>query len=331
MPILRIGNVDFPYVGTEPPAWLRTMAEAGSTGVTVTGAGELVSGAPAAAPTAAAPTSVGPTGEVPSNLVPPAPGAVYAGMDASGQQIIWRMPDGSMRRTNAQGAEFQPGTTQPALPSAPLPQPAPSGSVTIGEAEDYKAAADQALRQLGIVNVERSGLLTDADIDRFALAKMDMEAIAAYYSRTPEVQAVNPGAELGLSREEYFRQREAHEEAFEGRFGPTGTLEETRRRARKPEEQGAALPEPAWLQEVFREGFTPEGSAQLFGDYFKRTGRAPSAEEIGRYRTRSQQVFGGRVVEPSYTPPHLREERGERPKASELGPRERGRTFGRLR
>ena len=113
-------------------------------------------------------------------------------------------------------AQQQRGSAAPVTPA--ISTVSPGGGVTIGEYEDYRAVAEQALRSIGIVNADRFGFLSDADIDRFALAKMDVEAIAADYARRPEVQAINPGAELGLSREGYFTGREGHEEAYNHRF-----------------------------------------------------------------------------------------------------------------
>ena len=320
MPVVRIGNVDFPYTG-EMPAWLRTMAEAGSTGIGVTGTGQVTAPAPQPAPAAPAKASPlsGLPGGAPSGVIPPQPGAEYLGMNADGSFVIWRLPGGSTVTTSASGAAT---TTAPQfdLPTGELPTPTGAG-VTIGEAEDYRAAAEQALRSLGIVNPERLGFLTDADIDRFALAKMDMEAITSYYSTHPEVVKINPGAPYRIGREDYFKTREGVEEAFGQRFAEPSTLTETRRRARAPAEVGAAQAEPDWLREVFQERFSPEESASLFGDYFKRTGRPHTAEEIGRYRSRSRQVYAGRVVEPAY-------QQGLGPVATTLRGRERSDVFG---
>jgi len=305
MASIRVGGVDIPlsqFPGGAAPQWLKDQADK----------------------TTQAAVGVQPEQSTPGSVV---------GHDAAKHPIVVQ-PDGSRRidysrvltpqgtYTTAGGAAPPISGTSLAspLPSAPLAQPTGVG-VTIGEYEDYRAVAEQALRSIGIVNADRFGFLSDADIDRFALAKMDVEAIVADYARRPEVQAINPGAELGLSREDYFAKREGHEEAFSQRFGKTSTLDETRRRARAPQEVGAAQAEPDWLKEVFQERFSPEQSAEVFSDYFRRTGKAPTADEIGLYRTRSTQRFAGRVVEPSYTPPWTREEKGERPQARELGPR----------
>lgn len=218
----------------------------------------------------------------------------------------------------------------PAAPAKPSPTSSVSrgSGITIGEDEDYRAAIGQALRSLGVVNVDP--FLDDATVDRMALAKMDVEAITAAFATDERVLRINPGAQYGMTREQYFKGREGTEEAFSQKFGDTGTLSETRRRARNPQEVGAAQPEPDWMREVFEERFTPEQSADMFSDYFRRLGRAPSADEVGTYRTRSMERFGGRVVEPSYTPPWTREEKGERPRARELTSRGSGSSpFGR--
>lgn len=204
--------------------------------------------------------------------------------------------------------------------STTLPVAPGTGTVTIGEAEDYRAAAEQALKSLGIVNAEALGFLTDADVDRFALAKLDFEAITNYYANQPEVLAINPGAARGMSRESYYKKRESAEEAYSQQFSDTSTLGQVRIRARSPE-VGPAPMEEDWLKETFQEGFTPEETTAMFADFKRRTGRAPTAAEINTFRTRPKQNLSGRTVEPAY-----QQDRG--PVATTLRPRERSDVFG---
>lgn len=69
----------------------------------------------------------------------------------------------------------------------------------------------------------------------------------------------------------------------------------------------AAPGEPAWMKALLQEGFSSEETRDVFADYFKRLGRAPSPDEIRASRTRPKFDYRERIA-------------GEIGRPTELGP-----------
>lgn len=183
----------------------------------------------------------------------------------------------------------------------PSPEAAAIGTaVPVGVYNDAKNVATQALAKLGVVGRDP----TPQEVAAFSTGKLDVEAIARHYSTDPGVLAQNPGAQYGLTRQDYYKERSGTEEAYAARFGGVSkdTLAKVGAKAKDPT-MGAAPTEPDWLKEVFREGYSAQQAASIFDDFFRRTGAPPSAQDIDIYNTRSRSLFSDESAIRAYNPP----------------------------
>lgn len=201
----------------------------------------------------------------------------------------------------AQGAPTQTTAAAPSL----LP---PTAGITAGQYEDYKAMVSQALSQLGFQNLANDWKTMDPSTDatklgqivNFARTGADLEAVMNQFRNDPSLVAINPGLPYGLSREDYYAQRESMEKAFGSQFGDPADLGAVSAKAKNPT-AGGTPPEADWEGAVFHEKLSPQQSSQMFQDYFTRLGRAPNAGEIGRYATKASQKYSDQAVLPTFT------------------------------
>lgn len=175
-----------------------------------------------------------------------------------------------------------------AMPS-PDAQAAGLGYVPIQAYVDAKNAATQALAKFGVLGRDP----TAAEIGVFAKQGSDVEAITKHYSTDAAVLAKNPGAQYGKSREGYVEDRAAIEGAYSKSFGETKTNKQAQAAKGTAATPAPAAPEPDWLKEVFQEGYDPTQTQTIFDDYFKRTGAAPTAQDIDLYKSRSKTPLEG--------------------------------------
>src|SRR4029077_1862659 len=127
----------------------------------------------------------------------------------------------------------------------------------------------------------------------FATAKLDAEGIAQHYKQDPKLVAENPGLPYGMSREQYLNNRAETEGDYAQMFGTEGDVAAAKAQGTKAtaEKGGAASAEPDWLKTVFKQGISADQAHATFADYFKRLGRAPSADEIAAFRTKHKETF----------------------------------------
>lgn len=193
----------------------------------------------------------------------------------------------------------------PTTPKTRLP---PNIGITNGQYEDYKAMVQSALKSLGFDSLANDWFTMDPATDTDKLDRLvgmvksgfDMEAIVNSFRNDQALVAINPGLPYGLSREDYYRQRAAMETSFGSYFGDPATRDQVKGKQNDPT-AGGTPPEAEWESAVFHEKLSPQESAQMFGDYFKRLGRAPSVSDIGRYANRAQQQYSDNAIMPSFT------------------------------
>ena len=201
-------------------------------------------------------------------------------------------------------------------------------SIQVGVYHDSRASAQNALSRLGVTRQDPN----KDEIEHFARAGMDPEAIEKFYRNLPELVAENPGLPYGMSREQYEQQSAGLRGAFESAFGPMrpggpggeepiyedrttgggtyetgmpdpnkpgetikGRVPETTTRVQTGTRRTPGTPSPD-LDALMREGFTPESARDLFADYFKRLGRAPTIDEIRQERTKAKPRYQENII-----------------------------------
>lgn len=149
-----------------------------------------------------------------------------------------------------------------------------------------KNAANQQLAAIGIVGREP----TPEEISHFATSKSDAEAIRQQYATSPEIQAINPGAQYGLKREDYYNKRSQLETAYSKNFATPDTLAAVQDKAKNPT-PGIAPQVSPWEEQVFKSGMSPEQAQQAFGQYFRNNGAAPTADDLAKFQARIPENF----------------------------------------
>ena len=229
--------------------------------------------------------------KVAAGQMPNAPMGVTVGQYSDTRQLatrIWQSYFPGKSLTSPQALSFvglSPEQIDQTIRAMPSEDALAKGRVIgVGAYQDAQKAAVSSLSRLGVVG-------RDPTVDEIAqFVGKDVEAIQRHYETDPAIVAAQPGAPYGLTREAYYKTRQAAERAYSERFGATATLPAVEAKAAAPT-PGGTPPAAPWVDALFQEGFTPQETVATFDDYFKRLGRAPEPTEIEQVRTKMRERF----------------------------------------
>ncbi len=171
----------------------------------------------------------------------------------------------------------------------PSQEAAAAGTIVpVGTYNDAKVAAQNALNQLGVLGRAPSAV----ELAAFAAHGADAEAINQFYANDSSVNAVNPGAKYGKTREQYRLDKSQIEQGYAQDFETPADLAQTKSQQNSTAVGGDSQ-DPEWLQAIFKNKINPQQANSMFTDTFKRLGRAPTSEEVGAYQSRHTSTFSG--------------------------------------